>query len=366
MSDSICRWGFLSTAGIARKNWKAIRLSGNGRVVAVASRSLDRAVEFITQCSDEVPPGGEVTAFGSYDELLASDAIDAVYVPLPTGLRKPWVIKAAEAGKHVLCEKPIAVHADDAKAMIDACEANGVQFMDGVMFEHSRRIKGLQASLANTESFGALRRIQTHFSFNGGDEFTKSNIRANSEYEPHGCLGDLGWYCIRFTLRMMNGELPEQVSGRMLQSYGGDAAVAVPSEFAGEMSFANGRTAGFFCSFRCANQQTALISGSHGYVSVNDFVLPFCGAALHWTENTHALEIDNCRWNFGEQAIGQRVAEYPSGEPNSQEVEMVRALAAIANSGKCDPQLAEISLKTQRVLDACRRSAASEGKFVSV
>ena len=365
MSDSVCRWGFLSTAGIARKNWKAIRLSGNGRVTAVASRTQSRAAQFIDECSEEVPPGGQVTAFGSYDELLASDEVDAVYVPLPTGLRKQWVIKAAEAGKHVLCEKPVAVHADDAKEMIDACEAAGVQFMDGVMFEHSKRIDGLHASLDQADTFGSLRRIQTHFSFNGGEEFTKSNIRANAEYEPHGCLGDLGWYCIRFTLRMLKGVMPTEVSGRMLQSFGNDA-VAVPSEFIGEMSFADGVTAGFFCSFRCVNQQTALISGSNGYVSVNDFVLPFYDASLNWTENNHVLEIDNCRWNFGEQTNRRRVVEYASGEPNSQEVAMVRALAEIANTGKLNPQYADISLKTQKVLDACRKSAASGGKFVKV
>ncbi len=367
MKDSICRWGFLSTAAIARKNWKAIRLSGNGRVVAVASRDGKRATKFIEQCSAEVPPGGEVKAFGSYDELLASDAIDAVYIPLPTGLRKEWVIKAAHAGKHVLCEKPIAVHADDAKQMIDACESAGVQFMDGVMFEHSRRIAGVAESLRSGERFGQLRRIQTHFSFNGGDDFSQSNIRANSQYEPHGCLGDLGWYCVRFTLRLMNGELPIAVSARCLQSFGdGVSAHSVPSEFVGELVFSRGVTAGFYCSFLTANQQTALVSGSNGYVSINDFVLPFYGVQSTWTENTHVLEIDNCRWNFGRHSQEHGVAEYSSGEPNSQEVEMVRTLSEIAITNQLKPQFAEISLNTQRVLDALRKSAAAEGSSVKM
>ena len=84
MSDSICRWGFLSTAGIGRKNWKGIHLSGNGRVSAVASRSVDKAQSFIDECSIEVPQGGDVAAVGSYEELLSRDDVDAVYVPLPT------------------------------------------------------------------------------------------------------------------------------------------------------------------------------------------------------------------------------------------------------------------------------------------
>ncbi len=365
MAEAICRWGFLSTAAIARKNWKAIRLSGNGRVVAVASRDSDRAARFIADCSAEVPPGGDVDALDTYDQLLARDDIDAVYIPLPTGLRKQWVLKAAQSGKHVLCEKPVAVHADDAVEMIQACEAAGVQFMDGVMFEHSTRIDGLHAQLKDAESFGRLRRIQTHFSFNGGDDFTKSNIRANAQYEPHGCLGDLGWYCIRFSLRMMKGELPRSVSGRMLSSFGeANSSAVVPSEFVGELDFDAGVTAGFYCSFLTANQQTAMLSGSHGYISIDDFVLPFYGVECSWTEHAHALEIDNCRWNFGRHLRPKSVNEYSSGERGAQEVEMVRKLAEIAISGRVDRQYSDISLATQRVLDACRKSAAQSGKPV--
>ncbi len=81
---------------------------------------------------------GKVEPLGSYADLIARPNVDVVYIPIPTGIRKEWVIKAAEAGKHVLCEKPIANNAEDGQQMIDACAANGVQFMDGVMFDHSR------------------------------------------------------------------------------------------------------------------------------------------------------------------------------------------------------------------------------------
>lgn len=373
MSQSICRWGFLSTAAIARKNWKAIRLSGNGRVVAVASRSRDRAEQFISECSAEVPPAGDaasptsVAALDSYEELLSRDDVDAVYIPLPTGIRKQWVIRAAEAGKHVLCEKPVAIHADDAQEMIDACQSAGVQFMDGVMFDHSQRMEQLRESLSDVDSFGSLRRIQTHFSFNGGDEFTQSNIRAKSEFEPHGCLGDLGWYCIRFALRVMEGKLPQSVTGRTLASFGDDdAARSVPSEFVGEMTFDNGVTAGFYSSFSTANQQTATLSGTTGYVSLEDFVLPMYDAEVAWTEHTHVLEIDNCRWNFRRHSQRHAVAEYASGEANAQEVRMVRRFADIVLSGDLDGRYPAMALSTQRVLDACRKSAASGGQPVTL
>src|SRR5438045_2850826 len=94
MADKL-RWGILSTAQIARKNWKAIRNSGNSTAVAVASRDANRCQQFIAECQSDCPMEAPPRAFASYQELLASKEIDAVYIPLPTGLRKEWVIRAA-------------------------------------------------------------------------------------------------------------------------------------------------------------------------------------------------------------------------------------------------------------------------------
>src|SRR5690349_7855569 len=105
MSAKKVRWGILGTANIAQKNWKAIQKAGNATVTAVASRDLARSQRFIQNCQSEVPMEKVPIAFGSYHDLLASSDVDAVYVPLPTGLRKKWVLQAASAGKHVLCEK---------------------------------------------------------------------------------------------------------------------------------------------------------------------------------------------------------------------------------------------------------------------
>ena len=132
-NTSTCRWGILCTAGIARKNWEAIKNSGNGTIVAVASRSVEKAQTFVDECQAEVAFAQAPEAVGGYDELLARADIDAVYIPLPTGLRKEWVIKAAQAGKHVMCEKPCAINATDLAEMIAACKANNVQFMDGII-----------------------------------------------------------------------------------------------------------------------------------------------------------------------------------------------------------------------------------------
>src|SRR2546427_216128 len=147
MPKSRCRWGILGTANIARKNWQAIRHSGNSALVAVASRERARARQFIEECQADVPLQPAPQPCGSYAGLLQRDDIDAVYIPLPTGIRKEWVVRAAEAGKHVLCEKPCAVTTPDLRVMLEACRSHGVQFMDGVMFLHSRRLPLLRQCL---------------------------------------------------------------------------------------------------------------------------------------------------------------------------------------------------------------------------
>ncbi len=180
MSNQICRWGILSTAAIAQKNWHSIANSGNGQIVAVASRSKQKAQAFIDQCQASVPVSQEVNAIGSYDELLSNPAIDAVYIPLPTGIRKEWVIKAANAGKHVMVEKPCGVTADDVKEMITACEANHVQFMDGVMFMHSARMQAMRDAMDDGVRVGDIRRIASQFSFCAPEDWVSSNIRASA------------------------------------------------------------------------------------------------------------------------------------------------------------------------------------------
>ena len=364
---TLCRWGFLSTANISRKNWKAVRLSGNGTVSAVASRTVANAQQFIDQCADECPMNGPTAALGSYEALIASETVDAIYIPIPTGIRKEWVIKSAEAGKHVLCEKPVANHADDAQQMIDACAANGVQFMDGVMFDHSRRLAELRKILEAEQTIGKLRRINAQFCFSSDDEFQRSNIRTDSTLEPHGCLGDVGWYCIRFILWAARLREPTHVTARTLTPLRGtDSEGDVPGEFSAELQFDDGVSATFYCSFLTENQQTILLSGDRGYITVDDFVLPFYDAEAKWAHHHHVLEIDNCRWNFRRHTAPQAIQEYPGGEPNAQEVNMMRKISDLALHGEIDPLYPELSIKTQRILDACLRSDAAGGQRIAL
>lgn len=367
MSHPVCRWGILSTAQIARKNWLAIKNSGNGLVAAVASRSADKSRQFIRECQASAPFETVPDALGSYDELLARKDIDAVYIPLPTGLRKEWVIRAAQAGKHVLAEKPVGITAADVSEMTAACAKHNVQFMDGVMFMHSQRLTKLREVLDDGQSVGRLKRICSQFSFAAPEEFITSNIRVSGELEPLGCLGDLGWYNIRFTLWAMKYQMPRRVSGRMLtEARRADSASPVPMEFSGELFFDDGVSASFYCSFLNENQQWAVLSGSKGFIHVPGFVCPYFGNEISFDVTNAQFVVRGCDFNMEDHTRRVSIPEYANSSPNAQETNLFRHFAQLALSGQPDKKWADIALQTQQVLDACLASAHQDGKLVEL
>jgi predicted dehydrogenase len=364
VSASICRWGILGTAGIARKNWQAIRLAGNAALTAVASRSLERSREFVAACQAACPHPTVPAAVEGYAELVSRPDVDAVYIPLPTALRKRWVLEAARAGKHVLVEKPVGVTAEDVREMLEACDRHGVQLMDGVMFLHGRRLEALRRTLDDGTSVGDIRRIAAQFSFVGSDAFLREDIRMTSELEPHGCLGDLGWYTIGFALWAMRYERPERVVARELASGARpDSPAAVPIEMSGELVFRDGPSAGFYCSFRAENQQWANVSGTKGFVHVPDFVLPFFGDETRFDLVRSAFEVTGCDFDMRSRTSAFRVAEYSNSHPSAQEAALFRDFSALVISGRRERHWGEVALETQIVLDACRQSAR-EGREV--
>ncbi len=367
MNKSICRWGILGAANIARKNWQAIRLAENCTLSAVASRDMDRCRQFIDACQDHVPFERPPRAYASYGELLASDEVDAVYIPLPTVVRKEWVIRAAEAGKHVLSEKPAGATAGDVREILAACRSNNVQFMDGVMFMHSRRMDRMRDVLDDGRSIGRVQRITSQFTFGAPEEFFESDIRMNSRLEPLGCLGDLGWYNIRFTLWAMNEELPAGVCGRMLAERGrSDSPSAVPVDFSAELYFPSGASASYYCSFIAQIQQWATISGTEGSLYVRDFVLPYYGSELSFEVAKPIFHLAGCDFNMEEHTRRVAVREYSNGAAGAQEVNLFQSFADLAISRRLDPRWGEMSLKTQIVLDACLRSAREGGRQIEI
>jgi predicted dehydrogenase len=365
MSKSLFRWGILGTAQIARKNWQAMRLSGNGIVAAVASRSLARSKKFVAECQADVPFAKAPRALGSYDELVEARDIDGLYIPLPTGLRQEWVLRAAAAGKHVVSEKPCAVTVAGLIEMLDACRRNHVQFMDGVMFRHSARLERARQALDDDRTVGSVRRIDTVFNFKAPEDFFVSNIRARSELEPHGCLGDLGWYCIQFTLWTMGWQLPRRVSGRVLSGRRHPRSRApVPAEFSGELFFDGGASGSFYCSFITELQQYAHISGERGSLHIPDFVLPYFGNELAFETRNPVFSVQGCDFNMEPRTRQWTVPEYSNSHPTAQETKLFRNFATQAQSGRLNRAWPQESLKVQQVLEACLASARDDGKLV--
>jgi predicted dehydrogenase len=367
MAANQCRWGILGTAHIAHKNWQAIRNAGNATLVAVASRDRQRADRFIADCQADVPFPTAPVACGSYQELLERSDIDAVYLPLPTGIRKQWVLRAADAGKHVLCEKPCGVTTADVQDMLAACQRNQVQFMDGVMFMHSQRLALLRRTLDDGASVGTIRRIASQFSFKAPPEFLASNIRVQHDLEPLGCLGDLGWYNVRFCLWAQNERLPERVTGRILAQHAcGKGNIPVPTEFSGELFFAGDASASFYCSFLAENHQWVYLSGDRGYVHLPDFVLPFFGCEAAFEINAPVFRVSGCRFNMENHAHRVAVQEYSNNAADAQETRMMETFSQIVVSGQLEPRWAQQALNTQRVVDGCLLSARENGTMVSL
>lgn len=367
MNQPICRWGILGAADIARKNWLAIRNAPNCVLTGVASRDPERAGRFVAACQSHAPHDPVPRVFDRYEAILASDEVDAVYIPLPTGVRKQWAVRAAEAGKHVLVEKPAGAHADDVREMLDACRRRGVQFMDGVMFLHSRRLDAMREVLDDGRSIGALKRMTSLFSFRGSDEFFQRDIRTHSQLEPFGALGDLGWYNIRFTLWVMRGQLPQAVTGRILSEYQRSGSPApVATDFSAELLFPGGVSASFYCSFHAENEQWASICGTLGTIHVADFVLPYYGSEVGFEVSQPVFQVSGCDFNMEGHSRRVAVAEYSNSAANAQETAMFRRFAELALSGHPDPSWGENVLKTQQILDACLASARAGGRVIEL
>ena len=347
------RFGILSTARIGRQNWKAIFHSGNAAVTAVASRDAERGREFIRKLQGEFPFAATPAALGSYEALLVSPDVDAVYIPLPTGLRKEWVLRAAAAGKHVVCEKPCGVTAADVQEMTDTCRRHRVQFMDGVMFMHNPRLARIREVLDDGKSVGPIRRISSAFTFLGTGGFSDNNIRVDGRLEPTGCLGDLGWYCIRFTLWALKWQLPQVVTGHIhSQSEPDGGRLPAPTDFSAELIFGGGISVSFYCSFLAAFQQWALVSGRDGWLRTPDFVHPFNGYEPAFEVNRTEIRVPT---GVSAPAPGADLAEL--GHATAQNAVMFRNFANQVFSGKLNEEWPMWALQTQRVLDACFDSA---------
>lgn len=219
------RWGILSTAKINRRLIPAIRESKRGQLTAVASRDLERSRGYAREW--KIP-----LAFGSYQEMLESGEVDAVYISLPNHLHAPWTIKALEAGVHVLCEKPFAISLDEVDAVIQACRQNQVLAAEGFMYRHHPQT-ALVRDFISSGALGQITAVRGMFSFlmgEAGRDPETPNVRMVPEFGG-GCLWDVGIYPLSYTLFLL-GSPPEWVSGSQMIGPSG-----VDEVFTGQMGF---------------------------------------------------------------------------------------------------------------------------------
>jgi D-xylose 1-dehydrogenase (NADP+, D-xylono-1,5-lactone-forming) len=245
------KWGIVSTADINRKVIPGAKASSKVDLIGVASRTQERAEQYAS--SWEIP-----RAYGSYEALLADPDIEAVYISLPNTLHCEWSIKALEAGKHVLCEKPLSRHPEEVAAAFDTAERSGRHLMEAFMWRHNPQSMRLK-ELVEQGAIGELRLVRSVFSYGLYDE---TNIRLMTDLEG-GSLMDVGCYNVSGS-RFLGGE-PERVWGEAWFGPTGTDWV-----FTGTMRFPGDVIALFDCGTALANRDELEVVGSEGSLFVDD------------------------------------------------------------------------------------------------
>ncbi|EPS62894.1 hypothetical protein M569_11890 [Genlisea aurea] len=353
------KFGILGCAGIARKLTRAIALSPNSTVIAVGSRSEEKAAKFARE--NGLPES--VKLYGSYDGVLEDPEVDAVYVPLPTSLHWKWVRIAAGKKKHVLLEKPVALNAQEFDEILEACESNGVQIMDGTMWMHHPRTAQMKDFLLDTARFGQLKSVHSVFTFPLPKQLLETDIRTKPDLDALGALGDQGWYCIGSILWAADYSLPKSVLAIR------DAALLNPAGVimacSASLHWENGNTATFHCSFFASLAMDLSVVGTAGSLHLHDFIIPFEESKASYSTSANA----------GFKDLGTGWDPCPSEHvvftELPQEVVMVSEFARLVGnvkSGGCGPEKkwAVLSRKTQLVIDAVKSSVEKGYEAVEV
>lgn len=264
------RWGVLGWSRIARNELiPAFKRSANGEFHALASRSEAKLAECRTQ---HAPP----RLHSRYEDLLADPEVDAVYIPLPNAFHKAWTIRAAEAGKHVLCEKPIALNAAEAREMIAACRAHGVQFMEAFMYRYTARTRQV-IDLLRSGALGEIKFIHSQFRFllsRPGDVRREAALGGGSLY-------DVGCYPVNFIGLVLDtitgsapgtGPRPDSVRAERIDAHGVDEL------FSAVLRYPNGVLASVHSGFNAQPRMLAEIVGTQGTLEIPATFLGTAGA----------------------------------------------------------------------------------------
>jgi D-xylose 1-dehydrogenase (NADP+, D-xylono-1,5-lactone-forming) len=325
MSQEPVRWGILSTAHINRLVIPPARASAKVELVAVASRDQMRAEAYAREWGIE-------RAYGSYEALLADPEVEAVYISLPNSLHCQWSIRALEAGKHVLCEKPLSARAAEVEDAFAAAERADRILMEAFMYRHHPQTRKLKELLGGG-AIGSLRLVRAAFSFTMPDP---ENVRLRPDVEGGGLM-DVGCYCVS-GCRLLAGE-PERVYGEQLIG-----ATGVDVVFSATMRFAQGVVGGFDCGLVLPERDELEVIGDGGSLFLDD----------PWHAQVPVMELRR----------DGKVERIESEAANSYGLEFDNVSDAIR--GGAEPLLGRHDAVAQaRVLEALYRSAAT-GAAVSL
>src|ERR1700704_5211316 len=323
------KWGVLGVANIAvKKVIPGMQLGEWSEVTAIASRDLSRAEETARSL-------GISKAYGSYEELLADPEIEAIYNPLPNHLHVPWSIKAAEAGKHVLCEKPISLTVEEALSLLKVRDRTGVKIEEAFMVRTHPQWRGAVEQIQSGK-IGRVRSISGCFSYNNQDP---KNIRNIREYGGGGMM-DIGCYLI-FTSRFIFGEEPTKVFGVIED----DPELHTDALSSGVLHFPSGHSV-FTCSTQVVPYQKVQIFGTEARIEIE---IPFNAPP----DRPCRVFLDDGRDLFGS---GVEIFELPVC--NQYTIQGDEFSRAVRDSGAVPVPL-ESSICNMAVIDAVFRSAES-------
>jgi len=321
------RWGVLGYARIARESViPAILRSGNSEFYALASHDEAKRAESRTRF-----PGGH-RVHSSYEELLDDPAVDAVYLPLPNSLHREWTIRAAELGKHVLCEKPMALNAAECRAMIDACAAHRVTLMEAFMYRYTDRTRQVR-DVVRSGALGEIKFIESSFRFLLANP---ASIKLKPELGG-GALYDVGCYPVNFA-----GMVADVVASAPAGTVRPDS-VAVEGVRAGGidvlssafLKYPSGLVAALHCGFNAHKRVFSEIVGTQGVLEIPDTFFDNAGSLLLTTGDTrreipvalsdrYRLEVED----FADAILRQRPPQYSLAETLRNAETLDRLLAA--------------------------------------
>lgn len=276
-TSSVLRWGVLGTAGINHAIVPAIQAAANCEVFAIASRSPERA----RQQADAL---GIPHSYGTYEAMLADPEVDAIHLSLPNFLHLEWVLAAVAAGKHVLCEKPMAITARDAQQMVDAARAAGVLLAEAFMYEHHPRYDRLHA-IVRTGEIGDVRSISGTFTFDASDE---TGLTAFAGHPGSGAVYDVGCYVVHAARRLLGTEpLAVTALAQVSVPHGDiDMMTSALVEFPGDVSLL------MQCGMWTADEDSLRILGSAGRIEVSSAFFCASGSVDFTVHNTSGARIE--------------------------------------------------------------------------